>query len=158
MRYYMDEDLDAFLEENVEAVIELIKKAYISTKEYYKDKIEDDFLYFNMYKTFTNGYCFYFARMLRSIYKNAKFIVVDHNYATISHIYTYINGFAYDINGKRILNEYFILTNKELKIINLNHKQIKDDIYGYFKWCFYNYLNDYINYNKELINKNIKSI
>ena len=143
MRYYMDEDLDAFLEENVEAVIELIKKAYISTKEYYKDKIEDDFLYFNMYKTFTNGYCFYFARMLRSIYKNAKFIVVDHNYAT---------------NCKKILNEYFILTNKELKIINLNHKQIKDDIYGYFKWCFYNYLNDYINYNKELINKNIKSI
>lgn len=36
MRYYVDDDLNTFLEENVEAIIELIKKAYLSTKEFYK--------------------------------------------------------------------------------------------------------------------------
>ena len=48
MSYYEDYDTSIFLEENVDAVIELIKKAYLSTKDYYKDKITDDFLYFNM--------------------------------------------------------------------------------------------------------------
>ncbi len=156
MRHYVDKQINEFLEENVEGVIELIKKAYNTTQEYYHGK--DDFLYFNMYKTFTSGYCFYFARTLKSIYKKAKFVVADKNYASISHIYIYINGFAYDIKGKRYLDKYFILTNKELQKINLNHMQVKDDVYGYFKWCFYKYLNDYINYNKEFINKNIKSI
>ena len=32
MRYYVDKDTMDFLEENVEAVIYLLKKAYISTK------------------------------------------------------------------------------------------------------------------------------
>ena len=58
MRYYVDKDTMDFLEKDVEAVIYLLKKAYISTKEYYKGKALSDFLYFNTYKTFTNGYCF----------------------------------------------------------------------------------------------------
>ena len=81
MRYYIDDELYEFLQKDVEAVIELIKKAYKSTKEYYENKITDDFLYFNMYKTFTNGYCFYFARLLKSVYKDGKFVVSDKNYA-----------------------------------------------------------------------------
>ena len=40
MSYYEDYDTSIFLEENVDAVIELIKKAYLSTKDYYKDKIK----------------------------------------------------------------------------------------------------------------------
>ena len=96
MRHYADEDLNKFLEENIEAVIELLKKAYVSTKKYYKNKVQDDFLYMNTYVTFNHGYCFYFARMLKSIYKKAKFVVVDKNYAHISHIYLYINGYIED--------------------------------------------------------------
>lgn len=54
MRCYVDKDTMDFLEKDVEAVIYLLKKAYISTKEYYKGKALSDFLYFNTYKTFTN--------------------------------------------------------------------------------------------------------
>ena len=36
MRYYIDDELYEFLQKDVEAVIELIKKAYKSTKEYYE--------------------------------------------------------------------------------------------------------------------------
>ena len=115
MRYYVDKDTIDFLEKDVEAVIYLLKKAYISTKEYYKGKALSDFLYFNTYKTFTNGYCFYFARMLKSIYKNARFVSNDKYYAHISHIFINIKGNIYDVYGKRNLSKYETLENEELE-------------------------------------------
>lgn len=148
MSYYEDYDLSIFLEENVETVIELIKKAYLSTKAYYKDKIIDDFLYFNMDYVFNNGYCFYFAKMLKSVYKNADFVVVDKNYAHISHIFVLINDEVYDIKGKRNLPKHFILTNKELEMIEKNHKPIDDDVYNLFKTYFNKYLDEYIKINE----------
>ncbi len=151
MSYYEDYDTSIFLEENVDAVIELIKKAYLSTKDYYKDKITDDFLYFNMDYVFNNGYCFYFARMLKSVYKNAKFIVADKNYAHISHIFILINNEIYDIKGKRNLKKYFILTNKELKMIGKNHRHVDGNIYSVFKTYFNKYLEEYIKYNETCI-------
>ncbi len=151
MSYYEDYDTSIFLEENVDAVIELIKKAYLSTKDYYKDKITDDFIYFNMDYVFNNGYCFYFARMLKSVYKNAKFIVADKNYAHISHIFILINNEIYDIKGKRNLKKYFILTNKELKMIGKNHRHVDDNIYGVLKTYFNKYLEEYIKYNETCI-------
>lgn len=157
MRYYVDEDANVFLEENVEAVIELVKKAYLSTKKYYNNKIEEDFLYMNTFKTFNKGYCFYFARMLKSVYKNAKFVVVDKRYAHISHIYIYINGCMYDVNGKRKLKKYYVLTNEELRDINLNHMPIDDDVYFKFKDYFYKYLNEYMMYNNQCIRKSVKN-
>lgn len=151
MSYYEDYDTSIFLEENVDAVIELIKKAYLSTKDYYKDKITDDFIYFNMDYVFNNGYCFYFARMLKSVYKNAKFIVADKNYAHISHIFVLINNEIYDIKGKRNLKKYFILTNKELKMIGENHRHVDGNIYSVLKTYFNKYLEEYIKYNETCI-------
>lgn len=157
MRYYVDEDAKDFLEENIEAVIELIKKAYLSTKEYYGNKITEDFLYMNTRRTFTNGYCFYFARILKSIYKNAKFVVADKHYAHISHIYIYINGYMYDVNGKRKLKRHYTLTNEELQKIRLNHMPIDNDVYCKFKDYFYKYLDEYMTYNKQYIRKSVKN-
>ena len=147
MRHYVDDNLNEFLEENIEAVIELLKKAYVSTKKYYENKIQDDFLYMNTYVTFNHGYCFYFARMLKSIYKNAKFVVVDKNYAHISHIYLYINGYMYDVNGKSRLNDFLILTDNELKEININHNKVNEEVYEMLKSYFYLYLKKYVEYN-----------
>ncbi len=156
MRYYEDYDTSIFLEENVETVIELIKKAYLSTKEFYKDNITDDFLYFNMYHVFCKGYCFYFARMLKSVYKNAKFVVSDKNYAHISHIFLLINDDLYDVNGKHNLKKYFILTNTELQFIKENHNPVDDSIYNVFKDYFNIYLQEYIKSNLECITKKCK--
>lgn len=157
MRYYVDEDVNDFLEENVEAIIELIKKAYLSTKEYYNNKIDEDFLYMNTLKTFNKGYCFYFARMLKSVYKNAEFVVADKHYAHISHIYIYINGYMYDVNGKRKLKKYYVLTNEELRDINLNHMPINNAVYCKFKDYFYKYLNEYMRYNNKHARKSVKN-
>ena len=154
MRYYVDKDTMNFLEENVEAVIELLKKAYISTKEYYRGKAFSDFLYFNVYRTFTNGYCFYFARMLKSIYKNACFVSYDKYYAHISHIFIKIKDDIYDVYGKRNLSKYDRLENEELQKISLNHREVESEIYETFKRYFHNYLNLYISYNKSFIKKN----
>ncbi|MGN1268198.1 MAG: hypothetical protein ACI4U0_01640 [Candidatus Aphodocola sp.] len=153
MRYYIDDELYEFLQKDVEAVIELIKKAYKSTKEYYENKITDDFLYFNMYKTFTNGYCFYFARLLKSVYKDGKFVVSDKNYATFSHILLKINDDIYDIKGKRELKKYYILDNKIIHKIDENHNIINEEIYKTFKKYFYEYLEQYVLYNKCCIKK-----
>ena len=153
MRYYVDKDTMDFLEENVEAVIFLLKKAYISTKEYYKGKSFSDFLYFNTYKTFTNGYCFYFSRMLKSIYKNACFVSCDKYYAHISHIFIKIKGDIYDVYGKRNISKYEKLENKELEKIGLNHIEVESEIYETFKMYFHKYLDLYINYNKPFIKK-----
>ena len=147
MKYYVDKDEEEFLEGHVEEVIRLIVKAYFSTKEFYKDRLEvcPDFLYFNANKTFSNGYCFYFARILKSIYKNASFVVYDEAYAHISHIYTLINNETYDVHGKCNLQKYHILTNDELKLISKNHKSIDDEIDDVLKKYFYEYLNEYKN-------------
>ena len=153
MRYYVDKDTMDFLEKDVEAVIYLLKKAYISTKEYYKGKALSDFLYFNTYKTFTNGYCFYFARMLKSIYKNAHFVSNDKYYAHISHIFIKIKGDIYDVYGKRNLSKYETLENEELEKINLNHMEVEREIYETFKMYFHKYLDLYINYNEPFIKK-----
>lgn len=155
MRYYVDDELNCFLEENIEAVIELIKKAYVSTKEHYKNNVYDDFLYFDIEKVFTNGYCFYFARVLKSVYKNAKFVVADKNYAHISHIFILINNEVYDIKGKRNLKNYFVLTNIELKIIDKNHNRINDDIYKTLKCYFNKYLVEYIKCNRQCITRKV---
>lgn len=157
MRYYVDKDVNIFLEENVEIVIELIKKAYLKTKLYYNNKLLDDFLYMNVNYTFNNGYCFCFARLLKSIYQNAMFVVADKNYAHISHIFIYINGYAYDVNGKRKLTNYYVLTKDELEKINLNHKQVSDEVYHKFKYYFHKYLDEYIksNYENETISVKI---
>ena len=151
MRYYVDKDTMDFLEKDVEAVIYLLKKAYISTKEHYKGKALSDFLYFNTYKTFTNGYCFYFARMLKSIYKNAHFVSYDKYYAHISHIFIKIKGDIYDVYGKRNLSKYETLENEELEKINLNHMEVEREIYETFKMYFHKYLDLYINYNEPFI-------
>ena len=153
MRYYVDKDTMDFLEKDVEAVIYLLKKAYISTKEHYKGKALSDFLYFNIYKTFTNGYCFYFARMLKSIYKNAHFVSYDKYYAHISHIFIKIKGDIYDVYGKRNLSKYETLENEELEKINLNHMEVEREIYETFKMYFHKYLDLYINYNEPFIKK-----
>ncbi len=154
MRYYVDKNTMDFLEENVEAVIFLLKKAYISTKEYYKGKSFSNFLYFNTYKTFTNGYCFYFARMLKSIYKNACFVSYDKYYVHISHIFIKIKGDIYDVYGKRNLSKYEMLENEELEKISLNHIEVESEIYETFKMYFHKYLDLYVNYNKPFIKKN----
>jgi len=153
MRYYVDKDTMDFLEENVEAVIYLLKKAYISTKEYYKGKALSDFLYFNTYKTFTNGYCFYFSRMLKNIYKNACFVSCDKYYAHISHIFIKIKGDIYDVYGKRNISKYEKLENKELEKIGLNHIEVESEIYETFKMYFHKYLDLYVSYNKLFIKK-----
>lgn len=157
MRYFIDSDLSIFLEENIEAVIELLKKAYESTKKHYKDNAVDDFLYWNANFTFTHGYCFYFARMLKSIYRHAKFVVADRKYAHIAHIYLYVNGYMYDVTGKRKLDNYFVLTTKELNKINVNHARLKPEIYETFKEYFYLYLKQYVQYNNFCI-KNTKKL
>ena len=158
MRHYVDDNLNEFLEENIEAVIELLKKAYVSTKKHYENKIKDDFLYRSIYVTFNHGYCFYFARMLKSIYKNAKFVVADKNYAHISHIYLYINGYMYDVNGRRKFNNFFVLTNNELKEININHNKVNEEVYEMFKSYFYLYLKKYVEYNEFCICKKITKL
>ena len=151
VRYYVDKDTLDFFEQDVEAIIELLKKAYISTKEYYINNKSEDFLYFSTYKTFMNGYCFYFVRLLKSIYKNATFVVRDKNYAHISHIFIKIDGEIYDIYGKRNLKEYYELTNADTEMIALNHKIVNEDVYKTFKKYFYEYLDLYIEYNKKFI-------
>ncbi len=158
MRYYVDKDLNDFLEDNVEAVIELIKKAYESTKEFYNGTFIDDFLYFPVNKTFNHGYCFYFARMLKTVYKNAAFAVRDKQYAHISHIFIVINGQAYDVNGKHTLKDYYTLTDKELKIIGLNHNRINEKVYETFKKYFWRYLNSYIRFNEMVIKTSKKCV
>ena len=154
MKYYIDEDLNLFLEDNVEAIIELVKKSYDETKKYFLGKKKEDFLYFNKYVTFKNGYCFYFARLLKSIYKNGKFVVVDKNYAKISHIYLMINNEIYDIGGKRSLNKLYILTNDDIKFINENHFQIDEEVYKKFKQFFKENVNKYIKLHEEIIKNN----
>lgn len=109
-----------------------------------------------MYRTFNHGYCFYFARMLKSIYKNAKFVVADKDYAHISHIFILINDEVYDVNGKRMLKRYFVLTNNELEKIDINHNHIDDEVYAKFKSYFYEYLSQYMFYNNEIITKRKK--
>lgn len=158
MRFYIPDNEYDFFYENVEAVIELAKKAYNSTKCYYKDDKTEDFLYFNINKTFMNGYCFYFARLLKSIYKDALFVVVDKNYAHIGHIFIKINDNIYDVLGKRTLKNYYVLTDEELKLIALNHKYIDKDVYEKFKEYFYDYVDLYRKYNLNFIKCYKKSL
>lgn len=155
MRYYVDNELNNFLEDNVEAVIELIKKAYEKTREFYNGTFIDDFLYFPANNTFNHGYCFYFARMLKTIYKNANFVVRDKHYAHIGHIFILINEKAYDVNGEHALKDYYVLTDKELQIIGSNHHEVNEKVYETFKEYFHKYLNNYIKSNNTVIN-NIK--
>ncbi len=155
MRYYVDNELNNFLENNVEDVIELIKKAYEKTREFYNGTFIDDFLYFPANNTFNNGYCFYFARMLKTIYKNASFVVRDKHYAHIGHIFILINEKVYDVNGEHTLKGYYVLTDKELRMIGLNHHEVNEKVYETFKEYFHKYLNNYVKFNNTVID-NIK--
>lgn len=153
LKHYVDEDLNCFLEENVEAVIELIKKAHISTANYFKDKkIYDDFIYFDASHVFLKGYCYYFAKTLKSVYKNAKYVVVDKNYAHISHIFALINGEVYDFYGKHDLKDYYVLTDNDIKFIEQNHRPIDSRVYFVFTNYFKKYANEYIRLNSVVIN------
>ncbi len=93
--------------------------------------------------------------MLKTIYKNANFVVRDKQYAHIGHIFILINGQVYDVNGKHTLKDYYILTDKELKIIGLNHREVNETVYEIFKEYFHKYLNNYIKFNNPVIN-NVK--
>ena len=105
-----------------------------------------------------NGYCFYFARLLKSIYKDALFVVGDKNYAHIGHIFIKINDNIYDVLGKRTLKNYYVLTNEELEMIALNHKYIDKDVYEKFKEYFYDYVDLYRRYNLNFIKCYKKSL
>lgn len=137
----MDNSVKELLYNNVLDVIEIIKKAYIDTQKYYAEKNEPyDFLYFNMYRTFTKGYCYQFTRFLRDIYKDAKIAVKDIKYAPIIHIYTVIGDSAYDIKGSRKIEDLVYLDEDEIKNIEENHYEVPEEVYNVMK----NYLDDYL--------------
>lgn len=142
---------EQLLEDNVEAVIELIKKAYESTKRYYEDKKSYDFLYFDVKRTFTKGYCYEFAKFLLGIYKDAKLAVYDINYATFCHIYTVIGNSAYDVNGKKLSNNLSFIDDSTIKVIEENHNAIPNEVYLIMKNYLDNYLEEYISYHKSIL-------
>ena len=62
---------------------------------------------------------------------------------------------VYDIKGKRKLNRYYVLDNKIIHNIDENHNIINEEVYKTFKKYFYEYLEQYVIYNKCCIKKSI---
>ena len=91
-------------------------------------------------------------KALKSVYKNAKYVVVDKNYAHISHIFTLINGEVYDFYGKHDLKDYYVLTDNDIKFIEQNHSSIDSRVYFVFTNYFKKYANEYIRLSSVVIN------
>ena len=141
-------DKEELLNNNVLDVIEIIKRAYISTQEYFnKQNKAYDFLYFNLYRTFTKGYCYQLTRFLGNIYKDSKIAVKNVKYATITHVYTIIGNSAYDVKGSRNLDGLKFLDQDEIKNIEENHYEVPEEVFNVMQNYIDEYLEDYLRNN-----------
>lgn len=167
--FLTDEEL-IFLTDNISDVVELFKLAHIEVKEELhhmcntrRHKLLDNNISYKKILTYpetayNDGYCFYFARIFKTIFPKSRFAVVrDDNLPT--HIFLEYNCELIDINFNDE-DKPFDLTNGDYAMIddlsyanNMFHEMNKE-IYEKLKYKFLrnikNYLNEKIYRNKSL--------
>lgn len=171
-KFLTDEEI-LYLEDNLSDLILLLKNAYDELQdEIFNSNKLDDYAkeilkennFFKDYKyAFTNGCCFYFARLMKTVLPNFIFVMRTTNDFYYLNIYTHVllrKGYKYfDVNyEKDNINVYrfdhYIYTdadNKSLEFARTRFSILDDDIYEKLKYKFYRNIKAYLKQNNNKV-------
>lgn len=168
--FLTEEELE-FLSNNISDVVELFKQAHIEVKvelQYMcntsRHKLLDNNSSYKKILTFpetayNDGYCFYFARIVKNIFPESRFAVVrDDDLPT--HIFLEYNGELIDINFNDE-EKPFDLSNgdyaklEDLSYANSMFHEMNNEVYEKLKYKFLRNVKSYLN-KKFYKNKSLK--
>ena len=161
--FLTEEELE-FLSNNIADVVELFKEAHIEVKvelQYMCNTIRHKILdNNNSYKkillqpetAYNDGYCFYFARIIKTIFPDSNFIVIQDDYELIDHIALEYNGELIDINFNDEEKPFDLSNAKYANIEDLSYANnmfhsMNNEIYEKLKYKFLRNVKSYLNKN-----------
>ncbi len=158
--FLTEEELD-FLSNNISDVVELFKEAHIEVKEELmnmcntsRHKILNNNKSYKKILTYpttayNNGYCFYFARIMKTLFPDSAFVVIHDDYELIDHIAIEYKGNLIDINFNDDektfdLSNSQYATKKDLSYANNMFHEMNNEIYEKLKYKFLRNIKDYL--------------
>lgn len=152
---FLTEEERLYLEEHLEEVILVFRQSCDELKEELKiiykvngafeHSSYNRFLKWSIDTFFTCGYCFYFARIMKTIFTTATF-VVEFTGARRVHFLLNYNGTIFDIY--KIENEYRWdykdANSSDLKYARTKFKKMDQELYEKLKYRFYKNIKEYL--------------
>lgn len=174
---FLTSDEIIYLEQHLSELILLLKNAYDELQDeiFNSDKFDDyekeilkENAFFKDYKyAFTNGCCFYFARLMKTVLPDYIFVMRTTNDFNYFNMYTHVllrKGCKYfdvnyeDDNINIYRFDHYIYTdadNKSLEFARTHFSILDDEIYEKLKYKFYRNIKDYLK-SKKIIKINVK--
>ena len=163
---FLTDEERLYLEEHLSDVINLFKQACAELKEELKqiyntkgnfdDKSYNRFLKWAIDDFFTCGYCFYFVRIMKTIFPTSTF-VVEFTGSRRVHILLNNNGVIFDIYKmeNKYRWDYRDANDKDLRWARTKFSIMNQELYEKLKYRFYKNIKNYLN--EQLGNPYIKN-
>lgn len=155
---FLTDEERIYLEENLNDVIELFKDAHEELRLELKSKCtrtrnkleRSDFTYL-LFKEpitcYTYGYCFYFARITKTIFPHSEFVVNEVN-DYLKHVFLKLDSNVFDIEYNDKKSETTLMyrdaNEKDLKYITKWFGHMDIDMYEKLKYKFYRNIKSYL--------------
>ena len=156
-RDFLTDDERNYLEEHLPKVIELFKDAHEELRTELLNKCfpvvkklkKSEFtslLFEDPITAYTCGYCFYFARIMKSIFSDLEFVVESNTNEFPTHIFLKSKNEVFDItyNSKETKLEYRKANICDLKYITLFFCNMDENMYEKLKYKFYRNIKAYL--------------
>lgn len=139
-----------YLEEHLEEIIELFKQAHDEIKEELNNKCclvkkrlssktTTDLFFKDSITAYTRGYCFYFARIMKTIFMNYNFVMQP------GHILLKNEERVFDITYEdQSYMYYYDADAKDLKRVRLGFREMDQELYEKLKYKFYRNIKSYL--------------
>ncbi len=157
--YIFSEEERQFLKDNINEVISIFCESHEELKKKMKDNKKDlkqlfesndsiRIFFSESSYTFKAGYCFYFTRIMKTIFPDFEFYFnedVNHVIIGNGNLFFDINGVVSIFSEQLDMYTYFLATKENLQTVRNRFLYLDNEIYIELKSIFYNKIKEYLN-------------